>query len=630
MKWHFFPHPPRFVETGVTQRDQFRNDEVDLFETIVRESIQNSLDATINGNQTRVVFKWVNSGHGLDSVYLNNIFSDQLEHAKCSELDIDTVNFDAPTALVIEDFGTKGLTGSTIETDDDNFSDFWRRHGKSHKTGTSRGRWGLGKLVYSSSSRIGAFLGLTSRKTDPENQYLMGQTVLDLRRCDDGKTYPPHAYYSDLKGEDIEEQVQVPSTDPSIIEEFRQQFSITRKDESGLSIVIPFPHEGIRPEGLIEVCIANYFYPILTGQLVIDVNGQEINTANIRELAHTYSHRKISDIDELFDFITEANKAIVEDNLITLKKGWIDDVRLDEDDFEPDDVETIRNTFSEGKLVGVRLPLSIKDKSEKDPTTKKPIIKEIDTEFYVFVKRPENITRGQDLYVRGGLTLPAESKFGERKAFGAMIADEAVISAFLGDAENPAHTKWIFNAEKLRNNYVAPGDKLRVIKFSLLNFYDMLVQAEEEIDEKALIKFFFSELPEQPGKKPNKPTETPDTPEGLPKRKPKIARIATTKDGFSINRGDGADDAEFPQRFRVRAAYDTTSGNPFKKYHPMDFDFSKDIKLQATKESVKILSGSKNEIVFEITSPKFQIHANGFDSNRDLIVKLKSDIMGEA
>ncbi len=41
MQWHFFPQLARYVETGVTQRDQFRNDEVDLYDTIVREAVQN-------------------------------------------------------------------------------------------------------------------------------------------------------------------------------------------------------------------------------------------------------------------------------------------------------------------------------------------------------------------------------------------------------------------------------------------------------------------------------------------------------------------------------------------------------------------------------------------------------------
>ena len=51
MKWHFVPQPQNLVETEVTQRDQFRNDEVDLSDTIVREAVQNSLDAAIGDDQ---------------------------------------------------------------------------------------------------------------------------------------------------------------------------------------------------------------------------------------------------------------------------------------------------------------------------------------------------------------------------------------------------------------------------------------------------------------------------------------------------------------------------------------------------------------------------------------------------
>jgi hypothetical protein len=43
-----------------------------------------------------------------------------------------------PDCLVIEDFGTTGLTGSVDSNDEDNFSDFWRRVGRSHKAGNTK------------------------------------------------------------------------------------------------------------------------------------------------------------------------------------------------------------------------------------------------------------------------------------------------------------------------------------------------------------------------------------------------------------------------------------------------------------------------------------------------------------
>lgn len=617
MEWHFFPQLARYVESGVTQRDQFRNDEVDLYDTIVREAVQNSLDATPNGNQTRVSFKWVSAEDGLDPGYVESLFETQIDHARSSGLELDEVNFSYPTALVIEDFGTWGLTGATHTKDEDNFSDFWRRHGKSHKTGTSRGRWGLGKLVYSSSSMLGAFFGLTVRENDSK-RYLMGQTVLDLR-IHEGKEYPPHAYFSEMQGDDIESQISIPTDNKDYIDTFCSNFQLLRKTEPGLSVVVPFPRKVLQPANMIGVSIVNYFYPILSGQLVLDFDDLTITAGNIRELAHQYAKGRIHDIDPLFDFIEEANKALKNDQVLTLKESWIDDVRLDEGDFEEEDLENIKGAFGEQKLVGIRLPLSIKTKPAKEI---------LETEFFVFVKRPDDIDRGVDLYVRGGLTLPSESKFGERKAFGAMVANDEAISAFLGDAENPAHTKWTFNAEKLRKNYVAPGDRLRVIKNAVINFYDLLIQAEEDIDEKALAKYFFTEEPESLGKSEGKPDSTPDneTPDDL-KPNPRIARLVSIKDGFSIRKGPGAENADYPIRFQVKAAYDTASGNPFKKYNPLDFSFSRKagLAIGATKDTVKLINGSDNELEFEVSGEQFQVDVTGFDANRDLLIKLKSE-----
>ena len=232
MKWHFSPQLNDQVETEVTQRDQFNNDDVDISETIVREAIQNSLDAGVDDPcRVKVTFRWIGAEDGLSNKFFKQLFDGQVKHAKVAELDIDSLDFDKPSALVIEDFGTHGLTGSVVQKDDDNFSDFWRRHGKSHKTGKSRGRWGLGKLVYSQASRIGAFFGVTYRESDKKT-HLMGQTVLNLRTVG-GKQYPPHAFFSDIEGDadDIYSRITVPVKDDGLVEEFTSNFSLNRQNK---------------------------------------------------------------------------------------------------------------------------------------------------------------------------------------------------------------------------------------------------------------------------------------------------------------------------------------------------------------------------------------------------------------
>jgi len=624
MAWQFIPHPPSMVENNVTQRDQFRNEEVELSDTIVRESIQNSLDATPLGGVTRVHFKTTDAG-SLGRDFVEQLFDQQLPHARASARDVDEVDFDNPDALIIEDFGTGGLTGRTDARDEGNFSDFWHRHGQSHKTGTSRGRWGLGKLVYSTSSMLGVFFGLTIRDGDP-NRYLMGQSVLELHRLE-GKQYPAHAYYADMEGEGgIYGQTPVPLRDRDEIEKFASQFAIERTAEPGLSIIIPFPHNGLVPESMIGVAINNYFYPILTGQLVLKFNDVDLTAENIRELAHKHADTaKLKDIDPLFDFIEATNASISGGKLVSLKDGWVEDEKLTEEDFDEGVADQLREAFSRGELVGVRLPLSIKTKP--DNTVRH-------TYFHVCVQRPESLEKGLDLYVRGGLTLPAESKFGDRKAFGAMVADEETISSFLGDAENPAHTKWTTNAEKLRRNYVAPDKRLKVIRNAVVNLYDMLVQAEEEVDLQALSRFFSMPGADATKKKERKPVkpEPPEPPKDLPPAQPRVARIETTADGFSIKPAQGAESAIYPMDFKVLLAYETAaSSNPFKKYSRFDFDLSKrgDISIDVS-QTAQVILANENSLELEVSGPDFEITLSGFDPNRDIKVKLNASENEEA
>lgn len=611
MKWYFSPQLPGQVETEVTQRDQFSNDDVQLSETIVRESIQNSLDAAIDDPSCiKVTFRWLDKSDGLEPSFISGLFDEQLKHAREAGLDIDSVDFNNPTALVIEDFGTKGLTGSITEKDNDNFSDFWRRHGKSHKTGKSRGRWGLGKLVYSTTSQLGAFFGATHRDGDSAI-HIMGQTVLNLREVD-GKQYPPHGFFADIEGEDIFTQMPVPLKDGELVDKFIKQFSLQRKGENGLSVVIPFPNPDFSMDAMIGVAIENYFYPVITKQLVLQFNGTVIDNTNIRELAHEYAAESISDIDEVFDFIEEAY-SIEEKDLLVLKPSWAVDAMLNEDDFEPDDLELIRDRFTNGQLVGLRLPVTVK---HKDGTQQ-------DTFFSVFIKRPSELSKGSDLYVRGGLTLPGEAKFRERKALGAMVAEDEAICSFLGDAENAAHTLWVASAEKLKKNYQSPEKTVRVIKHSIVQLYDMLAEVVEDTDEEALRSFFWVNEPEgtQPKKKQKKtPIDIPPP----PPPKPKDFHISETHNGFTVASASDADPERFPQTIRLEVAYDVATGNPFKKYNSLDFKLGKNsgINLSMNQDSAKLISGKENILRLEVTKIPFKFSATGFDVNRDLKIKL--------
>ncbi len=616
MKWYFPPQLPGQVETEVTQRDQFSNDDVELAETIVRESIQNSLDAAIDDPpKVRVEFRWLGTQDGLQSDFINQLLKEQLVHAKVAGLSIDNIDFTTPTAIVIEDFGTKGLTGSIDHKDEDNFSDFWRRHGKSHKSGKKIGRWGLGKLVYSTTSQVGVFFGATVTQKEADVR-LMGQTVLNLRTVD-GVEYPPHAFFADIKNEgDIYKETPIPIQDTNLVSKFEKQFQLKRGSDSGLSVMIPFYPPEFNFERMISVAIENYFYAVITGQLKLQFQDIEINSNNIRELAHEYAHDRIENIDELFDFIEEVFIAEAEE-MLSLKQSWINDTKLDEDDFNPEDLDKIRNDFALGELVGLNLPLEIKLKNGD--------IQE--TSFSIYVKKPKQLGRGHDLYVRGGLTLPGEAKFRDRKAFGAMIAEKEEICAFLGDAENAAHTQWVSSAEKLRKNYQAPGKIVKVIKNSVVDLYDLLAEVTEETDEQALAEFFWKDEPVESRVK-KRPKKTPVVIPPIPEPRVQDFRISATEDGFAVISSDKTTADRFPQFIEVKMAYDAAKGNPFSKYSPFDFTLGGNsaIKLSLTKDTGKITSRKENIIKLVVTGVPFKLKATGFDVHRDLKVMVNREL----
>ncbi|MFZ1471271.1 MAG: hypothetical protein WAT09_20165, partial [Paracoccaceae bacterium] len=122
--WTFAERSENDVEQEVTEVDQFNSETVDLQETLIRESAQNSQDARAGVEPVRIRI-------GLSSperTYLASL-TQQLEprvRAAGFEWPEDT----EPRAVVVEDFGTKGLTGAVDDHHStDNYRSFFFRHG---------------------------------------------------------------------------------------------------------------------------------------------------------------------------------------------------------------------------------------------------------------------------------------------------------------------------------------------------------------------------------------------------------------------------------------------------------------------------------------------------------------------
>jgi hypothetical protein len=117
---------------------------------------------------------------------------------------------------------------------------------------------------------------------------------------------------------------------------------------------------------------------------------------------------------------------------------------------------------------------------------------EQNTGFDLFLQKAPEGKRGEALYVRSSITIPDEARyFKARQVFGALVAEDSAIASFLGDAENPAHTRWNGAAEKLDKNWKAGKSRLSEIRNSLNRLYETLSQAAEVREDEALDRPLF-------------------------------------------------------------------------------------------------------------------------------------------
>lgn len=583
-----------------TQRDQFNNDDVELVDALVRESLQNCLDA-VDGETVRVRFSLHEPTDEGCQVLVQQLDLEQLKaRLDACSLTPESIDFTRPRLLVIEDCGTSGLTGSWNSIDKEPFCDFWRRMGKSHKAGKSLGRWGLGKLVFSSSSQARVFFGLTVRRVDPRLVLLMGQAVLTTHDLG-GKRFDSHGFFCVLG----ETGMQLPVTDTEEVRRFRDACGLFRTNEPGLSIIVPYVLSTITEQRIVQAVLRNYFFPILLGRLVVTVGSVTIEADTFSALAKAQGGSRFAS-GGLAQFITSM-RAVRKNEIAphVLPSNWLSTgmtAALGEH------TKTLRDRYQSGECLCVRAPLLLK---QKDGT-------ELSTKFDLFLQKTSD--DGDTLFVRDTIVLPAEAKyFRGHHVLAALVADDRPICTFLGDAENPAHTSWSASAEKVTAEWRNPTARLKEVRVALQQLYDEIVSSLEIVDPNALIDFFSAKAESGArGVRPKGPVVRPPNPKP-PEPKEKAYRLIRLNGGFAIRGGKALTPEQLPLVIRVRAAYDVLRGNPFSKHDPLDFDFSKS-ELDVSAKDATATAQSPNVLVIKANSRDFEVAVNGFDARRDLII----------
>jgi hypothetical protein len=634
--WYFTPRRPNSKARNSDSYKFFRSDAVeDMADSIVREGIQNSLDADCSDDlqdRKRVSVRISFGECAWDDAA--EFFPGLFEHLQAMGEKIPNPPRPGEPVkyLSFEDFETTGLKGDPREWDpkDDRnaFFNFFRAEGITSKEGNQRGRHGVGKTVFSSASRANSILGLTY--TEEQGSLLMGSSTLAVHKLDQ-ISFDPDGWFGNEERIENDPFV-VPVVDHNVLKRFANSFRLRRGRNSGLSIVVPWVNDSIEPEKVVIAVVRGFFWPILANRLQVRVEFFD----------GTFKLITDNCFGELIDEISSRNPSFSNDLKATVELAqWAQNQRTEtipiagspkpggipswESGLLPEDIrEKLRESLSEGDPIALRLQVRVGRKKAKRS--------EASVEsFDIFLKQDPTCPSGSIRFVRDGLMIPGVKSrpYPNHRALVIVEnrAGSSLLAQFLGDAENPSHTEW--QEPYVHDKYLYPKDTLRYVTQSVPNLLKTLYEQKKEGDRTLWLDMFGLPETKEPAPKRKAPAKsardgTSSEPAKLEVKPKRARRFSLQKiiNGFAI--GSPADGVEPPKTIDVQIAYDSRRGNPFKKYQKEDFDLSsKSIRIES--EGAEIKSKSGNRLVVEILNGKFRIEVSGFDPNRDLRIEARAD-----
>lgn len=628
--WDHRSMSPREDNANPTESEFFRGE--GFADAITREAIQNSLDAGRGADPVVVKIERHSDEDALSpekaSKYLNSLWP----HLTADEVEIkDLPDPEGPLDFItIEDFNTRGLVGDPSEhgllsgsdPGNNDFYWFWRNRGRSGKGETQRGRWGVGKFAFPSASRINAFWGYTTRETDEETM-LMGQSVLEVHSYA-GNRCAPVGYYGYLRDEDSLPMPLTMSEHPTEVSQFADDFSVSR-DEPGLSLVIPYPENELSSEAVTRSAIRHYFYPILGGNLVVEVKGddshQHLTSSSLRDVTEALDWEghgtSESNLQSLFDFTDWAISRDEEDLTELASDGEDSAPSWDEDKFG-ENLEELQERFENGDRIALQAPIAVKPRNGENTLSY----------FHIYLEVDEDLEGSEEHYVREGLTIPDIDKLSHSGVRGLVVVEDDALSSLLGDSENPAHTSWNERNEDVKDYEHGPTT-VRYVVQALNKVVGFLSRPSEGMDTELLSDFFF--LPEtdssgeeegagEGGEDSGSDGEGGGTSGGTTtvNGDSQPLRIVPAENGFTVT---SKEDVETPNSAHVEVAYVTGRGDPFNRYDPNDFQL-RGSEFDWSMNGASFNITGDNTFAIEVWDEDFSISVEGFDERRDLTVRV--------
>jgi hypothetical protein len=623
--WYFRAKSPDEKIRNPIQGEFFATDAIEgPAQALVRESIQNSLDARAGAEPVEVRIRLRRSTESLDERAADSILEAAWPHveAKGNGLKDPPGRNEPCGCVIVEDFGTAGLEGDPAQYEPDMdpkrrnaFFLFVRAEGLSGKGGTELGRWGVGKFVFPRSSRASMHFAVTVRKSDRRRLLIGAATLKSHYVSGDQAHYTPDGLY----GIRADNGLVLPVEDSTEINRFCELFGLARGEAPGLSVLVPFPDPEITEDLLLRAVIGDYFWPILAGQLVVSLalGGKEIRLerTTIGDIAADESFGIGADLRMRVALATAAMNDPEGRRIMLPSPPTPGAVKWSAVEFSSEFVSRVQSEIDSGQVATLCAPLEIRPKGAEPQATF----------FDIHVLKSE-AGDGKPTFVREGIVI-SDVKTRRTRGYAALVCiNDKPLATLLGDSENPAHTQWQKDGSNFRGQYTYGKAVIDYVVGSVSEVLAALNRKDREADPTLTIDFFSlstshpdptaSPRPKPRGTKAGKRSGGPDV-----KVDPRPARIRIERQpgGFVVLAGPNPPDV--PCLLEIRCAYDVRVGDPLRKWTRDDFCLNVGpIRLEYAGDA-KVITARDNRAAVLLTGPQFRVEASGFDTNKDLYVR---------
>lgn len=620
--WQFRPLNPNETSGASISDDNFADEERSSVEILVRETLQNPLDARSSDSVVRVEYKLVEVDLAT-SEFARSIFSDDWSrHFRAGGLIEDGQNPTKMKFLVIEDFGTTGLEGcytdSTREGPTENWNAFWFREGEGAKTTRSNGGAGQGKITLYLASQLRSVFALTKRQSDGL-ELLFGccRFKRNYMLPDDKK----HRWAKEARwgAKSDPNELATPIVKIPMLDGMKAELGLSRAMAAGTTFMVPMPADDITEVALRNAVVNEFFFAINRGRLVVKVGDMMLDASSISAVADgmgkdcrlTKGYR---------EFLTLTAGATDRPATATAKDSWVKETKLTAAAFLDVELAALKDRFEKSELVAVDFPIPVKRKQPKETSVAK---------FRVFLQQDENAEQSQELFVRQDLGIDGEKRLKAARTIVPVMAltfiQDSKLSDFLVAAEEPTHRNWNAKRPKVTALYFSSNDVLNAVRNAALRLVQM-ISPEGKRDETALSIYFADPATEQSkprggdGTGVDKPIGDPPPLQPIPPPKPKPVTVRLLEDGFEI-RAKAVDGVNFPMDCKVTLAYATVVGDAFKLWDAADFWIGDEAAHPRLHFDVSETSSNLNVLSFRLDNASSWLSVSGFDRNRQLEIR---------